>query len=112
MDKPYEKYKGQYISKQDILKLLWEQQKFSNVKDSRGRAKAMMTIMDFPVADVKTVKHGEWAKRRVQNRYECSCCHSPATITIAFTEYLSDFCPSCGAKMDGGIPDEPIHDKK
>lgn len=24
----------------------------------------------------------------------------------------SKYCPNCGAKMDGGISDEPIHDKK
>lgn len=49
-----------------------------------------------------SVEHGEWVKRRVQDRHECSCCHSPATITIAFTEYLSDYCPNCGARMEGG----------
>lgn len=46
------------------------------------------------------VEHGEWIKRTTQDRHECSCCHSPATITIAFTEYLSDYCPNCGAKME------------
>lgn len=55
----------------------------------------------FPTIEAQPVRHGRWVKRRVQDRHECSCCHSPATITITFTEYLSDYCPNCGARMDG-----------
>lgn len=44
----YEQYKDQYISKYDILTALWEQQKYGSVQDSKGRAKAILTIMDFP----------------------------------------------------------------
>lgn len=46
--KPYEQYKGQYISKYDLLIELWRQQEYGSVQDSRGRAKAILTIMDFP----------------------------------------------------------------
>ena len=44
----YEKFKNQYVNKQELLLALWEQQKYGSPQDSRGRAKAMMTIMNFP----------------------------------------------------------------
>lgn len=49
--KPYEQYKGQYISKYDLLIELWRQQEYGSVQDSRGRAKAILTIMDFPYVE-------------------------------------------------------------
>ena len=56
----YEKFNGQYISKYEILSILWEEQKYGSVQDSRGRAKAMMTIMDMPSVDIhKIVKDEE-----------------------------------------------------
>lgn len=56
----YEKFKGQYISKYEILSILWEEQKYGSLQDSRGRAKAMMTIMDMLPVDIhKIVKENE-----------------------------------------------------
>ena len=47
-------------------------------------------------ADFEEVKHGEWKKRG--NEKECSACK--------FIYYSNNdefnFCPNCGAKMDGG----------
>lgn len=40
----YEKYRNQYVNKQELLMDLYEQQKYGSVQDSRGRAKAMLTI--------------------------------------------------------------------
>ena len=51
----YEKFKGQYISKYDLLLALWEQQKYGSVQDSRGRAKAILTIMDMPPVDIQKI---------------------------------------------------------
>lgn len=55
----YEKYKGQYISKYEILSILWEQQKYGSVQDSRGRAKAMLTIMDMPPVNIQEIAREE-----------------------------------------------------
>lgn len=35
------------------------------------------------------------------DRHECSVCHDTAQILINGVELLSDYCPNCGAKMDG-----------
>ena len=53
------------------------------------------TIDNFPTADVAPVRHGRWIECNYGLTFECSECKYP-------TEYsLTDYCPSCGAKMDG-----------
>ena len=44
----FEKYRDQYVNKQELLTSLYEQQKYGSTQDSRGRAKAILTIMNFP----------------------------------------------------------------
>lgn len=56
-------------------------------------------VLEIPTADVVEVVHGEW--KREQNRRTCSYCE--------FVYYdnggLFNYCPNCGAKMDGGNKD-------
>lgn len=63
---------------------------------------------NFPVADVAPVVHGRWisweeAGNTVPSpdRHECSVCHDAAQVLVNGLELLSDYCPNCGAKMDG-----------
>lgn len=58
----YEQYKDQYINKYDILTTLWEQQKYGSVQDSKGRAKAILTIIDFPYIKVVDDKNEVYGK--------------------------------------------------
>ena len=81
-------------------------------------------IKSAPTADVVEVRHGEW----VEDGYDdipcvCSCCGAEAQYTSTFEEtfdydweenlvpcgyeehkvYIrTNYCPNCGAKMDGG----------
>lgn len=55
-----------------LLQRLQEQQKYGSVQDSRGRAKAILEVMNAPTIDAETVRHGAYP-----------------------------FCPWCGAKMKG-----------
>ena len=45
----------------------------------------------FPAADVAPVRHGRWIKHEGYD--ECEACHVKAI-------YGSNYCPSCGARMD------------
>lgn len=70
-------------------------------------------IDNAPTVDAEPVKHGYWIEKRSSTGvfdyyFVCSECHKN---TLGFL-IAPDYCPHCGAKMDGGIPDEPIHDKK
>lgn len=49
-----------------------------------------------PVADVQEVRHGRWKERMsCLTSVKCSECGNSH-------EYETTYCPSCGAKMDGG----------
>lgn len=55
------------------------------------------TIDEHPAADVTEVRHGKWIE--VDEFFECSACG-------CFTDYnLYNFCPDCGAKMNGEVGD-------
>ena len=56
------------------------------------------TLNNTPTVDAVEVVHGLWAERYIsiigQTRYFCSEC-------LTFHERKSNYCPNCGAKMDG-----------
>ncbi len=53
---------------------------------------ALEEIDKLPTADVVEVKHGEWD---INGEFcQCSVCDN-------FAGYDYDYCPYCGAKMDG-----------
>lgn len=57
---------------------------------------------DFPTVGAELVKHGEWKK--IQNFAKCSeCMHE---VNWGSKDFLSPYCPNCGAKMDGGETNE------
>ena len=71
-------------------------------------------IADQPTIEAEPVKHGRWVDRYggkyANPLYECSECKKKPLyrhkVDDLGNEYfipeLSDFCPHCGAKMDGG----------
>lgn len=60
-------------------------------------------VSEMPAADVALVRHGRWIYHeetiRTLSHTRCSVCSS-----IRYEHYVNDFrfCPSCGARMDGG----------
>ena len=61
--------------------------------------------------DVVTVRHGEWIwlsstydRIPCEMRYRCSVCRHEE-ITHYGKEPWHNYCPNCGAKMDGGKND-------
>lgn len=65
-------------------------------------------LYELPAADVAPVVHGRWISWEEAgnfvpspDRHECSVCHDAAQVLVNGFELLSDYCPNCGAKMDG-----------
>lgn len=63
-------------------------------------AKNLQSISDIPAADVAPVVHGQWVTHYrsgppVAEGYVSTCCDM-------WNNRKSDYCPHCGAKMDGG----------
>ena len=55
-------------------------------------------LRDMPSADVAPVRHAMW-EMYGKNLGECSECGEIVSVR-------SNYCPNCGAKMDGGDSDE------
>ena len=96
----------EYISREKTLALL-------NSLGSRDYRREKGTIQDAikmissaaytPAADVAEVVHGRWVTHYrsgtpVAEGYVSTCCDM-------WNNRKSDYCPNCGAKMDGGNDD-------
>ena len=64
----------------------------------------------IPAADVAPVVHARWIHSRYEDCSEqfelvkCSQCNHEA-YAMAFYVRGGNYCPACGAKMDGGVGD-------
>ena len=69
-----------------------------------GTGDAIDIIEDAPAADVAPVVHGWWNADET-----CSVCGEKSTEgldAVKWDYWLPDYCPHCGAKMDGGADHE------
>lgn len=60
-------------------------------------------INRIAAADVTPVRHGRWIAKNVDGSWRvdtCSVCNKDTHYVRFAPEY--DYCPNCGAKMDGG----------
>ena len=74
----------------------------------RGLDRAQRAILDAPAADVAPVRHGIWISLTDCSNagVYCSVCHKKVykedyAICNRKNKLRSDYCPHCGAKMDG-----------
>ena len=72
------------------------------VGDKRISVDAMKSfIKNRPAADVAPVRHGRWIEKEKYTfgiMYDCSLCEN----RILDNGHSWNYCPHCGAKMDGG----------
>lgn len=62
---------------------------------------AQEIVKTIPTADVVEVKHGYWIVD--DDITECSNCHKEYVTARGMLQLkVFDYCPHCGAKMDGG----------
>lgn len=89
---------AEYIERQQLLEKRWdvpfetEGAHFVQVVD-------VGDILSAPAADVAQVRHGLWVK---QDDYSC-CSQCGQSISDGCVSWFK-YCPTCGAKMDGGEP--------
>ena len=93
-----------YISRAEAIELM----SGSNIEDNldseptseprRYARAAQRVIWSIPAADAAPVVRGKWIK--VGGLVACSVCKENPPRTY------HNFCPNCGAKMDGGTQDE------
>lgn len=100
----------EYVEKHKIINLLTAlENEFQQFKPFKGFENAMyrklceteITIGKLPAADVVPVVHGWWNADET-----CSLCGEKSTEGLDATKWnywLPNYCPNCGAKMDGGV---------
>ena len=95
---------AKYIKKETALKVV---EKYGTTNDfALGRHTGLAIciaseIADIPAADVAPVVHGRWEP----GNPICPVCGGDKFKDLdadIWCDWLPDFCPNCGAKMDGG----------
>ena len=69
-------------------------------------------VDNAPTIDAAPVKHGEWIKNEDRNGWHCSECKVDNYYAYSWSsekgtyEFQDNYCPNCGASMDGGKNDD------
>jgi hypothetical protein len=95
--------RGEYIRRADAMGKITssETQKALRAMTGEEAYVAVVGILnELPAADVLPVVHGRWVTHYrsgtpVARGYVSTCCDM-------WNNRKSDYCPNCGAKMDGG----------
>lgn len=73
---------------------------------------ALKVIEEEPTVDAVPVRHGKWIPRYIKiagqnykHGMQCSVCAEPA-LDAEGDDYLTDYCPNCGARMDAERKEE------
>lgn len=68
-----------------------------------GLDRAQRAILDAPAADVAPVRHGRWInKGEYAVCMECGERSGTQYDGVEPIPLMTQFCPNCGARMDGG----------
>lgn len=95
-----------YVPKSDILDLITEEYTAGGFTDYSNYSNLWDEVDDMPATDVQPVKHGRWIGI---NEYCKKNGYIPSGMGIYYwcsecvkeEPKISDYCPNCGARMDG-----------
>ena len=94
---------AEYIERETLLREI-ERREALMVGDKLISVYSMKSfIKNRPAADVAPVRHGRWVHEHISEGYAwviCSECE--AVIHKILINKRLNYCPNCGAKMDGG----------
>lgn len=95
---------AEYIGKDQVIEWF---RPYGHVDEGIPYYGLVTDIREMKTADVAPVVHGRWMHSRYDNfseqfdRVKCSQCNHEA-YAMAFYVVDGNYCPHCGAKMDGG----------
>lgn len=99
--------KNDYISRRDVQNILSKYYPDAGPTTEQILHNINRDVKNVPDADVVEVVHGKW--EREQTKWRCSVCKVEDYYaylwdddTGDFTKLQDNYCPNCGAKMDGG----------
>lgn len=95
---------AEYIERQKLYNNLVLLAKYETGERQQGILGCAETVRIFPAADVAPVRHGKWEN----GNPICPVCGGNKFRDLdadIWCDWQPDFCPNCGAKMDGGMND-------
>ena len=85
-----------------IEKARWMEEPDGNGINCDILAVSVYSIKDTPTVDAVEVVHGRWEEHpRMTGYLRCSKCHDANIWEDWLTDGKWNYCPNCGAKMDG-----------
>lgn len=86
----------EYMSKEDYCEINCGKENREGYKTCKNCG-----MLNVPTSDVQPVKYGEWRRKFLSDTICCSECK--VTWSSSFKNMLNGFnyCPNCGARMDG-----------
>ena len=90
---------AEYIEREAAIRVVNGQSSLTMTRSS-----LIDSISKLPAADVAPVVHGRWVPTKAPFMNECEDCSVCGYRTVWGRRY--NYCPNCGAKMDGGDSDE------
>ena len=90
---------AEYIEREAAIRVVNGQSSLTMTRSS-----LIDSIGKLPAADVAPVVHGRWVPTKAPFMNECKDCSVCGYRTVWGHRY--NYCPNCGAKMDGGDNDE------
>ena len=88
------------ISRKALIEKAWE----ADTQCGYVQVVDVGDIEDAPAVDAAPVVHGEWIELHEENGHEVGTCSHCLHVRI-----VDNYCPNCGAKMDGGNDNENTH---
>ena len=96
----------EYIKRAAAVKVVLRERKPTNsVAQNRMLSIIQRDMLTMPAADVAPVVHGRWLCDA--DFVICSRCEAEMNQKNSLgVDNFKNYCPNCGAKMDGGVDDE------
>lgn len=96
---------AEYIKREAAIKAM-EKADYTLIASDADSCKAdylREIIESVPIADVAPVRHGRWEQTEAPFMNECEDCSVCGYRTVWGHRF--NYCPNCGAKMDGDDPE-------
>lgn len=94
----------EYIRRADIMQQFTASDMQKKLRSGSGEdayAAFLKIANDAPAADVTPAQHGEWISDDGDVLFHCSECETQISTSWKYEDLNWNYCPECGAKMDG-----------
>lgn len=102
--------KNRFFSEEEIMLELYDRVVHGSPAGLQFANAVVEFLKEIPAADVVEVVHGQWEKYPSEMYRRCSVCKVEYEVTPKFN-VRPNYCPHCGAKMDGERKDGASDDR-